>query len=98
MTESCFRYFRFLEKELDLSSKIKISYVEDWFEEPVYLDAMVEQIEAGLRLFPQEERLSVRLLYSAHSIPARYLNEGDPCQEQTRKLCRTNKFPIGESP
>jgi ferrochelatase len=84
-TGSCFRYFRSLDKQLDLSSKIKIFYRDDWFEEPVYVDAMADQIEAGLRQFREEERLSVHLLYSAHSIPARYIIEGDPYLEQTRK-------------
>lgn len=84
-TGSCLRYFRSLEKRRDLSSKIKIFSIEDWFEEPFYLDAMVDRIEAGLRQFPEEERSSVHLLYSAHSIPARYIKEGDPYLDQTRK-------------
>jgi protoporphyrin/coproporphyrin ferrochelatase len=84
-TGSCFSYFRLLDKRLNLSSKMQMSYIEDWYEAPLYLESMVALINEGLEQFAAEERSRVHLLYSAHSIPERYLREGDPYFDQTKK-------------
>jgi len=84
-TGSCFSYFRLLDRRLNLSSKMQISYVEDWYETPLYLELMAELIAEGLGQFAAEERPKVHLLYSAHSIPERYVREGDPYLDQTNK-------------
>jgi protoporphyrin/coproporphyrin ferrochelatase len=84
-TGSCFRYFKILDGRFGLSSRIQLSYVHSWFGEPLYLEAMADLIRAGLMRFPEKDRTNVRLLYSAHSIPMRSLEEGDPYLEQTRE-------------
>ena len=84
-TGSCFRYFRALDGRLDLSSKIQMSYIQSWYKEPLYVEAMADLIRAGLMRFSEEGRGSVRLLYSAHSLPLRYVQEGDPYLEQIRE-------------
>ncbi len=84
-TGSCFRRFRALAERRSLSAEMHISCVNEWFEEPLYLEAMAELIRAGLERFPADARDEVHLLYSAHSLPARYIREGDPYLDQTRK-------------
>jgi protoporphyrin/coproporphyrin ferrochelatase len=84
-TGSCFRYFQTLDKRFGLSSNIHISYIQFWFREPLYVEAMADQIRAGLARFSEKDRASVHILYSAHSIPARYVQEGDPYPEQSRE-------------
>ena len=84
-TGSCFRHFRALAERHSLSAGMDISYVNEWFGEPLYLEAMAELIRAGLERFPAGARGGVHLLYSAHSLPARYIREGDPYLDQTRK-------------
>jgi ferrochelatase len=84
-TGSCFSYFQALDKRLALSSKIEIAYVREWFREPLYIESMADLIQGGLMQFPEKDRKNIRLLYSAHSIPARYIDEGDPYLEQTRE-------------
>jgi protoporphyrin/coproporphyrin ferrochelatase len=83
-TGSCFSYFRSLDKRLNLSSKMQISYIEDWYENSLYLESMAELLVAGLDQFAPETRSQVHLLYSAHSIPERYVREGDPYLDQTK--------------
>jgi ferrochelatase len=46
---------------------------------------MAELIEECSRSFNGCKPESIQLLYSAHSIPARYVDEGDPYLEQTKK-------------
>jgi ferrochelatase len=84
-TGSCFRYFQTLDRRWGLSSKIQISYVQSWFREPLYIEAMADLILEGLAQFSEEDRAKVHILYSAHSIPARYVRQGDPYLDQTRE-------------
>jgi protoporphyrin/coproporphyrin ferrochelatase len=82
-TGSCLKYFQVLNKKLGLSAKMEIATVESWFDEPLYIEAMADLIREGLRGFPGLEK--VHLLYSAHSIPASYVEDGDPYLEQTKR-------------
>ncbi|HYK87400.1 MAG TPA: ferrochelatase [Acidobacteriota bacterium] len=84
-TGSCFRYFRSLADQNGLSSKAQIVYVDAWYDNPLYLASMAELIEQAIDGFPDPKPERVQLLYSAHSIPARYVVEGDPYLEQTQK-------------
>jgi protoporphyrin/coproporphyrin ferrochelatase len=82
-TGSCLKYFQALDKKLGLSAKMEIATVESWFDEPLYIEAMADLIREGLRGFSGLQK--VHLLYSAHSIPASYVEDGDPYLEQTKR-------------
>ena len=82
-TGSCLKYFQVLNNRLGLSSKMKISAIESWFDEPLYIESMVNLIEEALEDFSRTEDGNIHLLYSAHSIPASYVEQGDPFLEQT---------------
>jgi ferrochelatase len=77
-TGACFRQIRTLVRRRKLSDKIEISFIEDWYKNPLYIDAIAETITAGFERFPEKERQDVHILYSAHSLPERYIGEGDP--------------------
>lgn len=49
--------------------------IPHFFDNPLYIEALAEKIEAGLAAFP--DRSKVRLLFSAHSLPQSFINEGD---------------------
>jgi ferrochelatase len=84
-TGSCLKYFQVLDGKLGLSSKMQVSAVESWCDEPLYIESMAELIEKGLQEFSLTEREKIALLYSAHSIPASYVEGGDPFLEQTKR-------------
>jgi ferrochelatase len=84
-TGSCLKYFRILNQRLGLAAKMEIMVIQNWFEEPLYLDSMADLIHERLRSFGNSEPGKIHLLYSAHSLPARYIDEGDPYLEQTRQ-------------
>ena len=46
---------------------------------------MADLVGEGCAAFPGADPGEVQLLYSAHSIPARYVEEGDPYLEQTQR-------------
>ena len=56
--------------------------IRSWPDQPEYIQALAKRVEEGLALFPGEE---ARLLYSAHSLPQRFIDEGDPYVEELKK-------------
>jgi protoporphyrin/coproporphyrin ferrochelatase len=84
-TGSCLKHFQALDKKLGLSAKMAISTIESWHDQPLYNEAMADLIREGLRGFSGGEAGKIHLLYSAHSIPASYIEEGDPYLEQTKR-------------
>ncbi len=87
-TGSCFNHLRKVAREAGLSTHTKIHCVQQWFEEPLYLDAMREMIREARTRFSSAGVSMIHLLYSAHSIPARYIEEGDPYLEQTQQTVK----------
>jgi ferrochelatase len=65
-----------------------VHVVRDFHNYPIYLDALVERIEQGLVRFRRSNGHAARvpsdvhLLFSAHSIPTRVIERGDPYQAQ----------------
>ncbi len=84
-TGSCLKHFSDLDRKLRLSHTIKITTIQAWFDDPLYVDLMSELIGNGLSHFSPDQGKKVALLFSAHSIPAGYVQQGDPYQEQIQK-------------
>jgi ferrochelatase len=84
-TGSCLKYFEAVSQRLGLPDKMKILAVTHWFDETLYLESMAELIREELRGFGDTEPENIHVLYSAHSLPVRYIEEGDPYLEQTRQ-------------
>jgi protoporphyrin/coproporphyrin ferrochelatase len=93
-TGSCLKHFSDLDRRLKLSDSMKIATIQAWFDEPLYVDLMTDLIREGLARFSQNDK-DVCLLYSAHSIPARYVEQGDPYLEQTKKFVEMINSRLG---
>ena len=52
--------------------------IEQWYDWPGYLDALAAKVRAGLEQFPEDVREQAQLLYSAHALPQKYIDQGDP--------------------
>jgi len=50
--------------------------VPAWFDHPLYVEALVEKIRKGIELF--SATTPVHVLFSAHSLPEKFILEGDP--------------------
>jgi ferrochelatase len=79
--------FNELEKCL-AGSKIRpeISYIRQFFDHPLYIQALSEKIEQGLSGFP--DRTNVQLFFSAHSLPQSFIEEGDPYLDHIQTTVR----------
>jgi len=61
----------------NIREKIEICFVVGWHLHPLFLDAIQERIEEGLKQFTPEQKKRVHLIFSAHSLP-KSLVENEP--------------------
>ena len=59
--------------------------IEHWYDHSLYIQSLAEMIQEELKKFSPEVVAKVHLLFSAHSIPQKYVDRGDPYAEQTRQ-------------
>jgi len=59
--------------------------IESYYEHPLYISALVENINRSLDRVPEGERNSVHLVFSAHGTPVKLVKEGDPYSVQIQK-------------
>jgi ferrochelatase len=69
------------------ASPISLDFVESWYELDGYLDAVADNVRTARAEFAHPE--DVVAVFTAHSLPVRILNQGDPYQDQ---LLRTSEL------
>jgi protoporphyrin/coproporphyrin ferrochelatase len=79
------------------TSGLQVSYVDPWPEEPLYVESLADLVRTARGRFSTDDPGEIHLLYSAHSIPARYVTEGDPYLQQTQKTVRRVNDQLGNS-
>ncbi|MFD2670503.1 ferrochelatase [Marinicrinis sediminis] len=68
-------------KEQAAKHDLNIQFVESYHLQPELLTALVERVETALQKF-QVDKSNVKVLFSAHSLPARILEMNDPYPQQ----------------
>lgn len=74
----------------------RITIVREFFDHPLYLDSLIERINEGLARFAPEvahgavarEAVDVHLLFSAHGVPLKIIEQGDPYRDQIEATMR----------
>lgn len=64
----------------DARGDVETTMVREWYDHPLFLDAVAERVEQGLKRFSSPDR-PVPVLFTAHSLPQRILQSGDPYVE-----------------
>ena len=64
--------------ETALAGRVELVFVESWHDEPGFVDLLAERIRGT----------SAHVVFTAHSLPARILDESDPYQEQLLETSR----------
>lgn len=70
----------------ELDGDFEVIRIPHFFSHPLYIQALVEKIEQGLTRF--SDRQQVQLLFSAHSLPQSFIDEGDPYLEHIQTTVR----------
>jgi len=77
-------------------SNIKFTFVNSWYQQPKFLEALEEHIRAGLEKFSPDVRDKVKIVFSAHSLPERLIKMGDPYDEQLKDNAKIVAERLGD--
>lgn len=67
-----------------LGGGFPVGYVRSWHRHPLLVQAIAENIAAGLQKFPADMRARVPIVFTAHSLPERILQMNDPYPDEVR--------------
>ena len=64
--------------------RLKVTFIEGWHSNPLFLDAIAERVREGLSQFTPDERERLHLIFSAHSLPESVI-KSDPYVDDFRE-------------
>jgi len=67
-------------KEALGDSKMKVSFIQSWYDNPLFHQAVAEKVKNALNTFPSQK--NVHVMFTAHSLPERILEMKDPYPDQ----------------
>lgn len=69
---------RVLEKPVWRSFGFDVTHVDSYFDHPGYLNAMADRVREAWDVIPQNRRSDTVILFSAHGLPQKFIDGGDP--------------------
>ena len=75
---------------------LSYNVIHQWYDWPGYLDALAARVEEGLAAFPPQLRERVQILFSAHALPQKFIDRGDPYLDHVLKTIRGVMRRVGE--
>ncbi len=76
---------------------MRLWVVRDYADHPAYASAMAETVRDALDALSEEARSKARVLFSAHGLPVRYVERGDPYPERVAATVRAVMARIGDT-
>jgi protoporphyrin/coproporphyrin ferrochelatase len=77
----------------EMKPEISMRFVESWHDHPLLVRAFAEKLEPAWRRACNEAGAPVPVIFTAHSVPTRTIQAGDPYEQQTKETARL----VGES-
>jgi ferrochelatase len=72
-----------------IGSEIQFTMVNSWYKQPKFLEAVESHVRQALaQKFSPDEQAQTKIVFSAHSLPARLIKMGDPYDEQLKDNAR----------
>uniref|UniRef100_A0A7S0YGK9 Ferrochelatase n=1 Tax=Hemiselmis tepida TaxID=464990 RepID=A0A7S0YGK9_9CRYP len=68
--------------EQGITNDIKWSLIDRWHSHPAFISALAGRVVEGIEQFDEADRHRVVFLFSAHSLPMRRVNAGDPYPQE----------------
>ncbi|HET7627940.1 MAG TPA: ferrochelatase [Bacillales bacterium] len=73
------------QKKADELGGPAIYSVDDWYDEPKFIHYWAEQVKETVAKVPNEKKDRTIVIFSAHSLPEKILQSGDPYPQQLQK-------------
>lgn len=77
------------------TGKINVQYIKEWHDFPPYIDALAELIAEGASEFRGQD---FTLLYSAHNLPASFIDGGDPYLDHIKNTILRVNARLSDAP
>lgn len=72
----------------EMHPEISVHFVESWHDHPSLIRAFAEKLEPMWRAASQETGAAVPVIFTAHSVPTRTIQAGDPYEDQAKETAR----------
>jgi ferrochelatase len=73
---------RLREAEAAQAAPLELDFIESWYDQPFLISSLAKKVRQAAGKFPEESRAEIHYLFSAHSLPATILQQGDPYADQ----------------
>jgi ferrochelatase len=77
---------------------IAFQHIASYHDAPKLIEALANRVQMGLAEWPEAERDTVHVVFSAHSLPERILKMGDPYDRQLRETAQLAAGKAGLAP
>ncbi|MDQ7787126.1 MAG: ferrochelatase [Thermodesulfovibrionales bacterium] len=76
-----------LSKFREVISQYPIEFftIAEWYDHPLYIESLIDVIQKGIQSFGSESAHDIHVLFSAHSLPQKFIDQGDPYVAHTMK-------------
>jgi ferrochelatase len=74
-----------------------IEVILSWQTDPAYISALSDSVISEVAAFPDLDPSATHIVFSAHSVPVKYIEDGDPYLDQTRETVEAVMNKIGRS-
>ena len=72
----------------EMKPEIAVQFVEEWHDHPLLIQAFAEKLEPVVRRAAAELGAPAPVIFTAHSVPTRTIQAGDPYEQQTKETAR----------
>ena len=76
--------------------QLEYQLIEDWYDWPGYLDALASRVKEGVGKFHDLLQNEVQILFSAHALPQKFIDRGDPYQQQVEATAHGVMERVGD--
>jgi protoporphyrin/coproporphyrin ferrochelatase len=67
------------------AASFTLDFVDEWHDQPLLVNAFAEKLRAGLESAEAEHGARLPVIFTAHSVPARTIAQGDPYETQSKE-------------
>lgn len=78
--------------------ELDYTVIREWYDWPAYLDALANRVQEGLQKFHELVRDEITILFSAHALPQKFIDAGDPYLEHVLSTVRGVMARCGGNP
>jgi protoporphyrin/coproporphyrin ferrochelatase len=84
-----------LPNENEPQSQLSFRRVQSWHDHPLFIQSIANRVKQALDQFPEEDRQSVPVLFTAHSLPVSIMQQGDPYVSQLMETAQLSASALG---